>query len=299
VAGRGREIRSDIAWSNAERIVVRGHDLPTEVLGHMDLAAFSFLQLTGRRPTDEQARVYNALLITLVEHGLTPSALAARLTYAGAPESLQAAVAAGLCGLGSVFVGTTEGSAQMLAEELGAGGGDPDANPGTNPDAYPGGTVDLERAADRIVARFRERKQLVPGLGHPFHKPIDPRTPRLFEIAAECGLRGRYCDLMEHVALAAERASGRALPVNATGAIGALCNELGLPLKAVRGLGVMARAIGLVGHILEEAEQPIGVELWRRADDEASAHLRAQAEGRADGPGGAAAGARANGRADA
>jgi citrate synthase len=260
VAGRGREIRSDIAWSNAERIVVRGHDLPTEVLGHMDLAAFSFLQLTGRRPSDEQARVYNALLITLVEHGLTPSALAARLTYAGAPESLQAAVAAGLCGLGSVFVGTTEGSAQMLAEEL---AGDTE--------------VDLPAAADRIVARFRERKRFVPGLGHPFHKPIDPRTPRLFAIAEECGLRGRYCDLMEQVAVAAERASGKALPVNATGAIGALCNELGLPLKAVRGLGVMARAIGLVGHILEESERPIGVELWRRADDEASEHLRAQA----------------------
>lgn len=266
MAGRGKEIRSDIAWSNAERIVVRGHDLPTEVLGHMDLAAFSFLQLTGRRPTDEQARVYNALLITLVEHGLTPSALAARLTYAGAPESLQAAVAAGLCGLGSVFVGTTEGSAQMLADALAD-----DAD----------GTVDLGRAADEIVAGFRERKQFVPGLGHPFHKPIDPRTPRLFEIAAECGLRGRYCELMEQVAVAAERASGKALPVNATGAIGALCNELGLPLKAVRGLGVMARAIGLVGHILEESEQPIGVELWRRADDEASEHLRAQAENRA------------------
>lgn len=262
MAGRGKEIRSDIAWSNAERIVVRGHDLPTEVLGHMDLAAFSFLQLTGRRPTEEQSRVYNALLITLVEHGLTPSALAARLTYAGAPESLQAAVAAGLCGLGSVFVGTTEGAAQMLAEAQAA---DP--------------ATDLEAAADRIVAGFRERKALVPGLGHPFHKPIDPRTPRLFEIAAECGLRGRYCELMEQVAVAAERASGRSLPVNATGAIGALCNELGLPLKAVRGLGVMARAIGLVGHILEESEYPIGVELWRRADDEASEHLRAQADG--------------------
>lgn len=258
MAGRGRPLRSDIAWSNAERIVVRGHDLPSEVLGHMDLAAFSFLQLTGRKPTDGQARVYNALLITLVEHGLTPSALAARLTYAGAPESMQAAVAAGLCGLGSVFVGTIEGAAGMLADEL---HDDPD--------------VDLPAAAKRIVAGFRERKALVPGVGHPFHKPIDPRTPRLFEIAEESGLRGRYCELMELVGAEAERASGRSLPVNATGAIGALCNELGLPLKAVRGLGVMARAIGLVGHILEESEQPIGIELWRRADEEASEHLRA------------------------
>lgn len=259
-----REIRSDIAWSSADRIVVRGHDLPTEVLGHMDLAAFSFLQLTGRAATPEQARVYNALLITLVEHGLTPSALAARLTYAGAPESLQAAVAAGLCGLGSVFVGTTEGAATMLTEELGTPA-DPE--------------LDLAEAAARIVARHREAGRLVPGLGHPFHKPIDPRTPRLFEIARECGLHGRYVELMQLVGVEAQRVSGRELPVNATGAIGALCGELGLPLRAVRGLGVMARAIGLVGHILEESERPLAVELWRRADDEASAHLREQANG--------------------
>ena len=255
------EIRSDIAWSSADRIVVRGHDLPSELLGHLDLAAFSFLQLTGRMPTPEQARVYNALLITLVEHGLTPSALAARLTYAGAPESPQAAVAAGLCGLGSVFVGTTEGAAAMLVGKL--NGDDRDSR-----------SLSLPTAAEEIVAEHRERGQLVPGLGHPFHKPIDPRTPRLFEIAAECGLHGRYVELMTLVGQEAERVSRRSLPVNATGAIGALCGELGLPVKAVRGLGVMARAIGLVGHILEESERPIAVQLWRRADEEASRHLR-------------------------
>jgi citrate synthase len=262
VAGQDAGVRSDIAWSSADRIVVRGLDLPGEVLGHMDLAAFSFLQLTGRRATPEQSRVYNALLITLVEHGITPSALAARLTYAGAPEALQAAVAAGLCGLGSVFVGTTEGAAAMLAEELDGAGQE----------------HDLAEAAARIVARHRERRQLVPGLGHPFHKPIDPRTPRLFAIARECGLHGRYVELMQLVGLEAERASGRELPVNATGAVGALCGELGLPVKAVRGLGVMARAIGLVGHILEESEHPMAVQLWRRTDAEASAHLRERAD---------------------
>ncbi|HEX4247861.1 MAG TPA: citryl-CoA lyase [Pseudonocardia sp.] len=262
MAGQDAGVRSDIAWSSADRIVVRGLDLPGEVLGHMDLAAFSFLQLTGRRATPEQSRVYNALLITLVEHGITPSALAARLTYAGAPEALQAAVAAGLCGLGSVFVGTTEGAAAMLAEELDGAGQE----------------HDLAEAAARIVARHRERRQLVPGLGHPFHKPIDPRTPRLFAIARECGLHGRYVELMQLVGLEAERASGRELPVNATGAVGALCGDLGLPVKAVRGLGVMARAIGLVGHILEESEHPMAVQLWRRTDAEASAHLRERAD---------------------
>lgn len=238
---------------------MRGLDLPTEILGHMGLAELSFLQLTGRRPTPEEARVYEAVLITLVEHGLTPSALAARLTYAGAPESPQAAVAAGLCGLGTVFVGSTEGAARMLTDALATERADP---------------ADLDALAEEIVAGFRARGEPVPGIGHPVHTPIDPRTPRLFEIAAENGLSGRYVDLVQRVAAAAERASGKALPCNATGAIGALTCELGLPVRAVRGLGVMARAIGLVGHILEESEQPLALELWRRADDEASAHLR-------------------------
>ncbi|MET0190848.1 MAG: citryl-CoA lyase, partial [Pseudonocardia sediminis] len=198
-----KPISSEIAWSTSDRITVRGLDLPGEILGHMGLAEFSFLQLTARRPTPSEARVYEALLLTLVEHGLTPSSLAARLTYAGAPESLQAAVAAGLCGLGTVFVGTTEGSARLLSEAL----------------ADDDGSADLNRVAADVVAGFRERKQLVPGVGHPVHKPIDPRTPRLFEIAAEEGLSGRYVELMNLVGAEASRSFGRELPVNATGAI--------------------------------------------------------------------------------
>jgi citrate synthase len=253
-------IRSDIAWSTADRICVRGLDLPGEILGHMDLAAFAYLQLTGRSPAPGEARVYNALLITLVEHGLTPSALAARFTYAGAPESLQAAVAAGLCGLGSVFVGSTEGAARMLTDAL---QGDT-------------GQTDLDVVARGVVAGFRERGAIVPGIGHPIHKPVDPRTGRLFEIAAEEGLSGRYVELMQLIAGEAERVYQRQLPVNATGAIGALACELAVPVTAVRGLGVMARAIGLVGHILEESERPMATALWHRVDDEATAHMRPQ-----------------------
>jgi citrate synthase len=258
MAREAKPIRSDIAWSTAERITVRGLDLPGEVLGHLDLAEFSFLQLTGRRPSVGEGRVYTALLITLVEHGMTPSAIAARMTYAGAPEAMQAAVAAGLCGLGSVFVGTTEGSAVMLDEAL----------------AGEDGSADLGGVARRVVAGFRERRAVVPGVGHPVHKPVDPRTPRLFEIAEAEELSGRYVALMNLIGAEASRVYGRELPVNATGAIGALSREIGLPLKAVRGLGVMARAIGLVGHIVEESEQPTAIPLWQRIDAEASAHLR-------------------------
>jgi citrate synthase len=231
-----KPIRSDLGWSNRERIVVRGKDLPGEILGHLNLGDMAFLELTGRTPDEKESKLFNAMVVTLVEHGVTPSALAARLTYLGAPEAMQAAVAAGLCGLGSVFVGSTEGVARMLSESTDA-------------------------------AELAKQKR-IPGLGHPLHKPVDPRTVRLFEIARETGFYGKYCRAMEALAKA------RNLTLNATGAIGALACELGLDWRAVRGLGVMARAVGLVGHILEESRQPIAEEVWVRVEEEASRHLK-------------------------
>ena len=232
-------IRSDIAWSTPDRIVVRGRDLPGEILGKLNLGDMAYLELTGRTPNESQSRLFNALVVTLVEHGITPSALAARLTYLGAPEAMQAAVAAGLCGLGSVFVGSTEGVAKLLTENI-------------------------TKTASQIVA---ENKRL-PGLGHPLHKDVDPRSVRLFEIGRETGYYGKFCRLMEEIA------ATKKLVLNATGAIGALSCELGLDWRAVRGLGVMARAIGLVGHILEESRQPMAAEVWEKIENEASAHLK-------------------------
>lgn len=253
MAKRKERITSEIAWSTRDEIKVRGLDLPNEILGRMDLGEFAFLQITGRRPTQQESAMFNAVIITLVEHGLTPSAIAARMTYMGAPESLQAAVAAGLCGLGTVFVGSMEGAAAMLGAALPRDAGD---------------DADLAELARKTVASYRERKAIVPGLGHPVHKPIDPRTPRLFQIAEENGFSGRYVELMKLVQKEAEAASGRALPINATGALGAICCEMGFPAKIVRGFGVMGRAIGLVGHILEESENPIAYEIWQRAEEE-------------------------------
>jgi citrate synthase len=230
-------IRSDLGWSTPDRIVVRGKDLPREILGTLNLGDMAFFELTGNLPDARQSRLFNAMAVTLVEHGVTPSALAARLTYLGAPEAMQAAVAAGLCGLGSVFVGSMEGCAKLLSEG---------------------------KSAEQIIS---ENKR-IPGLGHPLHKPVDPRTVRLFEIARETGFYGKYCQLIAAIG------KMKGLPVNATGAIGALACELGLDWRAVRGIGVMARAVGLVGHLLEESRRPMAEAVWHQAEEQASRHLK-------------------------
>jgi citrate synthase len=249
-----RKLKSDLGWSTADRIVVRGHDLAEELLGKVSLGDVAFLELKGRLPTAKESIVFNAIAVTLVEHGMTPSAIAARLTYFGAPESLQGAVAAGLLGIGDRFGGSVEGAARMLQE----------AQPNS----------DQRAVASTIVSRFRETKQQIPGLGHPVHKMVDPRTTKLFALAAENGFSGPHVELMELVGEEASRAFGRPLPVNATGAIGAIASELELPWRVCRGLAVMARAIGLVAHIQEEMQDPLAAEIWSRVDDESSSHFR-------------------------
>jgi len=240
--------------STAERIVVRGKDLVEDLIGKVSLGDMAFLELKGRLPTNKESTVFNALTVTLVEHGMTPSAIATRLTYYGAPESLQGAVAAGLLGIGDRFGGSVEEAARTLQEAL-AG-----SDNGT----------DLHRLAQEIVATHKERKRPIAGLGHPVHKPVDPRAERLFELAAENGFSGRYVGLMQAISHEAQRTHGRELPVNATGAIGAIASELEIPWRVSRGLAVMARAIGLVGHLQEELQEPLAGEIWNRIDEETS-----------------------------
>jgi citrate synthase len=247
-----------MGWSTPDRIGVRGQDLVSDLIGKVSLGDVAWLEIMGTLPTPDESVLFNAMMVTMVEHGMTPNAIAARMTYLGAPESLNSAVAAGLCGLGTVFAGTAEGAARLLQDAFGNAGAEPD----------------LGGIASRIVADFRAKKAQIPGLGHPVHKPIDPRTPKLFGLAREHGRFGAHCELMERIGAEATRVSGRPLPVNATGAIGAIASELGIDWRLCRGIAVMGRAIGLVGHIAEEIRNPIAREIWDRVDEEASEDTR-------------------------
>jgi citrate synthase len=225
-------------------------------MGRLSLTDLTFLLLTRREPSEGERRVLDTVLVSLADHGLTPGALAARLTYTGAPEAIQGAVAAGLLGAGSVFLGPAGDTAQFLADALAAHGG-----------AVDDAALD-EVARGAVAARVADGLR-VPGLGHPVHRQGDPRTARLFEIAAAEDLLGPHARLLTRVARAHAEASGRHLPVNGAGAGGAMLVDLGIAPRDVRGVVLIARTAGLVAHLAEEATDPIGMSLWLEVEERA------------------------------
>jgi citrate synthase len=240
-------ISSEIGYSTHDAIFVRGNNLATDLMGHLDFGSMFYLLVTGRRPDAAQAEMFNACLVALADHGLTPSAIAARLTLLAAPDAVQGAIAAGILGAGPKFLGVFEDAGRMLHT----------ASPTTlQSDA------EFEKSAGEIVADYRSAGRLLPGLGHPIHKDGDPRTSRLYELAKANGTYGPYMKLLEVVREAAEQATGRALPINAAGACGAVLCDIGLPVDVLRGVAVVSRAAGLVGHVAEEQQNPIAEAVW-------------------------------------
>ena len=233
-------------------ITVRGHDLVAELMGHHDFVSVMWLQMTGTMPTPQHAAMTNAILVTIADHGLTPSVLAARLTYYGAPESLQNAIAAGLLGAGSVVLGAMQNVAELVGDIVQEGDCSTEAG--------------IDRAVTAAVARLSTAKVRVPGIGHPIHLDGDPRTPRLFEIARDNGFYGIGCRVAGRLAAIASKRAGRPLPLNAAGAIGAITVDMELPPIAARGLALIARAAGLLAHIIDEQRSPIARDIWAQAD---------------------------------
>ncbi len=232
-----------IAHHTTDAIFVRGANLVDDLIGKLTFTEMMYFQLLGTRPTPAQTKILDAVLVTLMEHGVTPSAIAARMIYDSCPEAIQAAVAAGILGVGSTFIGTMEGCAKNLEEILAAPEGE-------------------RERAKAIATRLRAAKQPIPGFGHPLHKPDDPRSPRLLAIAEEAGVPGRHIRALRMLAVEVDAAWGRHLTINATGAIAALLGEIGVPQPVMRGVAVVSRAAGLVGHIREEQLEPSARYLW-------------------------------------
>jgi citrate synthase len=245
---------TSLGTSTADSISLMGEDL-TDLMGNVGFGELAFWLVTLRRPTPGETRVFEAVLVALADHGFTPTAIAARLTYLSAPDSLQGALAAGLLGGGSRFLGVTEDCGGYLHAVLQAHDGD-----------LPIDDRGWDALALAAVRRTREQGAFVPGLGHPVHKQGDPRTPRLMQIADEEGFKGPHLRLFEAIGRTHEQVLGRHLPLNGAGVCGAALADLGLPVEMLRGFALLARAAGLLGQLAEERRLPIGMDAYLTID---------------------------------
>jgi citrate synthase len=240
--GRQDRHSSAIAASNEETIVVRGRDLARDLIGSLSFTEHFWLLVTGVMPTAAQRRILDATLVAIAEHGMVPSVQAARMTFAAAPEALQGAVAAGILGCGSVVLGSSEAAGQLLAliaQRVDTG-------------------VGVAEAARAVILEYRSAKRAIPGFGHPLHKQMDPRVRRLFEIGGEAGGAGRHVQIAREVESLLPDLVGKRLALNVSGAIPAVLLDAGYPLAALKGIPILARTAGLIAHLLEEQQQPIG-----------------------------------------
>jgi citrate synthase len=240
--GRQDRHSSAISSSNEETIVVRGHDLARDLIGSLSFSEHFWLLVTGVMPVAAQRRILDATLVAIAEHGMVPSVQASRLTFAAAPEALQGAVAAGILGCGSVVLGSSEAAGQFFASIAQR------ADTG----------ISLAEAARTTILEYGNAKRPIPGFGHPLHKQMDPRVQRLFEVASEVGVASRHVLIAREVETLLPDLIGKRLALNVSGAIPAVLLDAGYPLGALKGIPILARTAGLIAHLLEEQQHPIG-----------------------------------------
>jgi citrate synthase len=251
---RMSDYRTALGASSLEKITLLGQDLAEDVMGTVGFGELSFWLATQRRPTKGETRVFEAVLAALADHGFTPTAIVTRLTYLSAPDSVQGALAAGLLGGGSRFLGVTEDTGRFLHDVL------------VNVEELPADDAGWDAIALETVRQQRAAKKFVPGLGHHVHKNGDPRTPRLMQIAREEGLFGPHLQLFAAIGHVHPEVLGKTLPLNGAGVCGAALADLGLPLELLRGFALLARTAGLIGQLAEELRHPVANDIFLSVD---------------------------------
>lgn len=230
---------TEISGSNPETIIIRGHDLVDSLVGQISFTDHVWLLVVGELPSEVQRRILDATLVAIAEHGLVPSVQVSRMTLAAAPEAFQGAVAAGLLGCGSVILGASENAGRFVAEVAQS-------------------ALSRSEAISEAVKRLRTERKPVPGFGHPLHKAGDPRALKLFALARELGVFGSACEIMHEAEQLLPELVGRPLMMNISAAIPAVLMDAGYPLLALKGVPLLARTAGLIGHLLEEQQHSIG-----------------------------------------
>ncbi len=256
-AGPGK---TSICTADASSIEIRGRDLTADLMGGVNFTEFFFLLVTGKTPSQKQRFFLDVLLVAIAEHGLTPTAQAARMTLAADPQCMQAAVAAGILGCGTVVLGTSELCGELLIaarKRILAG------------EAEAAVVLDMASA-------IRARRGKMPGFGHPIHHPVDPRSERIFALAEREEIVGPHIRLAKAFRPAVAEAWGRPMPMNVSMLIAAVLLDLDFPATMIKAIPILARTAGLLGHLAEEQERPIGF-LMSHHGESAIAYERAEA----------------------
>jgi citrate synthase len=248
---------SHISQAYPDRVEVRGRDLSRDLMGRVSFTEYFHLLLTGREPTEDQRFFLDLLLVAIAEHGMMPTNVAARMTLAADPGSLQGAVAAGILGCGPVILGTADSCARLLeaAQERVSSGGEP------------------AEVAQDMARAIHDSGDRVPGFGHPVHRPLDPRAERILELADARGASGPHVLLARRFRDGVAEAWGRPLTMNVSMPIAAVMLDLGFSSAAVKAVPILARTAGLLGHLAEEQQRPLGF-LMAGAAEEAIGYER-------------------------
>ena len=249
-----RRYPTALGASSLHRITLLGQDLADDVMGEVGFGELAFWLATQRRPSAGETRVFEAVLAALADHGFTPTAIVTRLTYLSAPDSVQGALAAGLLGGGSRFLGVTEDCGHFLHAVL------------AGVEQLPSDDAGWDALALEVVRREREAKRFVPGLGHHVHKQGDPRTPRLMQIATEEDVFGPHLSLFAAIGRVHPQVLGKTLPLNGAGVCGAALADLGLPMPLLRAFALLARTAGLIGQLAEELRHPMANDVFLSVD---------------------------------
>jgi citrate synthase len=237
--------KSDIAWKNRDRIVVRGYDV-NELTGNLDFGQMLFLVLKGELPTEAQAKITNAMMVSLAEHAMSPSSATVRFATSGGAE-LNSAVSAGVAAIGRLH-GTADRPADMFL--------------GVEHRAEDEG-IPIEQAAALTVREMRARRENMPGFHHAQHIR-DPRTARLLELSDKWGITGKYVTIARAMEDATEDVFGRRLWINGPGAMGCIGLDAGYSPPQMKAMFITARSLSLCAHSIEESTREKG---WRASEN--------------------------------
>ncbi|RKX68976.1 citryl-CoA lyase [candidate division WOR-3 bacterium] len=219
--------KSAITRVEPGRILIRGYPVE-ELIGKRSYGEVLFLLIKGRMPSPAEAKILEAIIVSSCDHGVTPPSTLTARTLASTGNELNAALAGGVLAISKYHGGAIEGCMHVLKEG-----------------------VEVGLSPEELVKRKREKKERIPGFGHRIHRQ-DPRSVRLFQLARELGFWGRYTEYALGIEAALKEVTGKDLPINVDGAIGALLCELEIPSYLANGLFIISRLAGMLAHIDEE-----------------------------------------------